>query len=34
VVPRCPFFDAFMRRHREYDDLRAPPHERVPGAEG
>ena len=24
VVPRCPFFAAFMRRHREYDDLRAP----------
>jgi predicted GNAT family acetyltransferase len=24
VVPRCPFFEAFMRRHREYDDLRAP----------
>jgi uncharacterized protein len=22
VVPRCPFFDVFMRRHREYDDLR------------
>jgi predicted GNAT family acetyltransferase len=31
VVPRCPFFDAFMRRHH---DLRAPPRERVPGAEG
>ena len=24
VVPRCPFFAAFMRRHPEYDDLRAP----------
>jgi predicted GNAT family acetyltransferase len=24
VVPRCPFFEAFMRRHPEYDDLRVP----------
>lgn len=23
VVPRCPFAAAYMRRHPEYDDLRA-----------
>lgn len=23
VIPRCPFVDIFMRRHPEYDDLRA-----------
>jgi predicted GNAT family acetyltransferase len=23
VVPRCPFVAAFMKRHKEYDDLRA-----------
>ncbi len=23
VHPRCPFVDVYMRRHREYDDLRA-----------
>jgi predicted GNAT family acetyltransferase len=24
VHPRCPFVDIYMRRHREYEDLRAP----------
>jgi predicted GNAT family acetyltransferase len=24
VRPRCPFVDVYMRRHREYEDLRAP----------
>jgi predicted GNAT family acetyltransferase len=24
VVPLCPFFAAYVRRHPEYDDLRAP----------
>ena len=24
VVPRCPFIALFMRRHPEYDELRAP----------
>jgi predicted GNAT family acetyltransferase len=23
VVPRCPFVAAYMKRHKEYDDLRA-----------
>ena len=23
VVPQCPFIDAFMRKHPEYEDLRA-----------
>jgi len=23
VIPRCPFIDAYMRRHKAYDDLRA-----------
>ena len=25
VVPMCPFIDAWMKRHPEYDDLRAEP---------
>ncbi len=26
VVPRCSFVVAYMQRHPEFDDLRAPPH--------